>query len=162
MAEREQTWFLPTLSLVLTLALSLVPLPHAISSFRPDWVAVVLLYWSLTSPRRFSLLTAFWMGIVLDTLSGSLLGQHSLALLVIVYVAERLHLRIRVFPISQLGLVVLGLLGLYEFILFWIDGVAGRTVPLSERWGPPLAGTLVWLALLAVFDTGRREAHARL
>ena len=160
--QRGPGWFLPALSLVLTLALSLVPLPHAISSFRPDWVAVVLLYWSLTAPRRFSLLTAFWMGIVLDTLSGSLLGQHALALLVIVYVAERLHLRIRVFPVSQLGLVVLALLGLYEFILFWIDGVAGRTVPLSERWGPPLAGTLVWLALLAVFDSGRREAHARL
>jgi rod shape-determining protein MreD len=162
MAKREHSWFVPALSLVLTLALSLVPLPHLISSFRPDWVAVVLLYWSLTSPRRFSLLTAFWMGIVLDTLTGSLLGQHSLALLVIVYVAERLHLRIRVFPVSQLGLVALALLGLYEFILFWIDGVAGRTVPLSERWGPPLAGTLVWLALLAVFDSGRREAHARL
>jgi rod shape-determining protein MreD len=86
----------------------------------------------------------------------------TLALLVIVYIAERLHLRIRVFPMSQLGLVVLALLGLYEFILFWIDGVAGRTVPVSERWGPPLAGTLVWLALLAVFAGGRREAHARL
>jgi rod shape-determining protein MreD len=162
MAERSHGLFVPALSLVLTLALSLVPLPHAISAFRPDWVAVVLLYWSLTAPRRFSLLTAFWMGIVLDTLSGSLLGQHALALLVIVYVAERLHLRIRVFPVSQLGLTVLALLGLYEFILIWIDGVAGRTVPLSERWGPPLAGTLVWLALLAVFDSGRREAHARL
>jgi rod shape-determining protein MreD len=45
------------------------------------------------------------MGIVLDTLSGSLLGQHALALLVIVYIAERLHLRMRVFPMSQLGLV---------------------------------------------------------
>ena len=162
MAEREHSWFVPALSLVLTLALSLVPLPSAISSFRPDWVAVVLLYWSLTAPRRFSLLTAFWMGIVLDTLSGSLLGQHAFALLVIVYLAERLHLRIRVFPMSQLGLVVLALLGLYEFILFWIDGVAGRTVPLSERWGPPLSGTLVWLVMLAVFDSGRREAHARL
>jgi rod shape-determining protein MreD len=162
MAEREHSWFVPALSLVLTLALSLVPLPHAISAFRPDWVAVVLLYWSLTAPRRFSLLTAFWMGIVLDTLSGSLLGQHALALLVIVYLAERLHLRIRVFPVSQLGLTVLALLGLYEFILFWIDGVAGRTVPLMERWAPPLTGTLVWLALLAVFDSGRREAHARL
>ena len=91
------------------------------------WVAVVLLYWSVTAPRRFSLLTAFWMGIALDLLSGSLLGQHALALLVIVYIAERLHLLIRVFPLSQLGLTVLALLGLYEFILFWIDGVAGVT-----------------------------------
>jgi rod shape-determining protein MreD len=162
MAERQHNWFVPALGLLLTVALALVPLPRAISAFRPDWVAVVLLYWSLTAPRRFSLLTAFWMGIVLDTLSGSLLGQHALALLVIVYLAERFHLRIRVFPLSQLGITVLALLGLYEFILFWIDGVAGTTVPLIERWAPPLTGTLVWLALLAVFDSGRREAHARL
>jgi rod shape-determining protein MreD len=162
MAARNQSWFVPAFSLVLTLALAVVPLPGAIAPFRPDWVAVVLLFWSLTAPRRFSLLTAFWMGIVLDTLSGSLLGQHAFALLVVVYLAEHFHLRIRVFPLSQLALTVLVLLGLYEFILFWIDGVAGRTVPVIERWAPPLTGTLVWLALLAFFDRGRREASARI
>jgi rod shape-determining protein MreD len=161
MADRH-SWFVPALSLVLTLALAVVPLPATIAPFRPDWVAVVLLLWSLTAPRRFSLLTAFWMGVVLDTLTGSLLGQHAFALLVVVYLAEHFHLRIRVFPISQLALTVLVLLGLYEFILFWIDGVAGRTVPVIERWAPPLTGTLVWLALLAFFDRGRREASARI
>jgi len=123
---------------------------------------VVLLYWSLMAPRRFSLLTALWMGIALDTLSGALLGQNALALLVIVYLAERFHLRLRVFPVSQLAFTVLVLLGLYEFILFWIDGVAGRTVPLVERWLPPLTGTLVWLAMLVFFDRGQRQARARI
>jgi rod shape-determining protein MreD len=101
------------------------------------------------------------MGIALDTLSGSLLGQHALALLVVVYVAERFHLRLRVFPVSQLAFTVLLLLGFYEFILFWIAGVAGRTVPLIERWAPPLSGTLAWLALLALLDPGRRQERAR-
>jgi len=80
---------------------------------------------------------------------------------VIVYLAERFHLRIRVFPASQLAIVVLLLLGLYEFILFWIDGVADRTVPLIERWAPPLTGTLLWLVMFTFFDAGRREARAR-
>jgi rod shape-determining protein MreD len=57
---------------------------------------------------------------------------------------------------------VLILLGLYEFILFWIDGMAGRTVPLTERWVPPLTGTLVWVALYMLFDRREREAPARL
>jgi rod shape-determining protein MreD len=161
MARAERSWFVPALSLGLTLVLAVVPLPSTIAPFRPDWVAVVLLYWSLTAPHRFSLLTAFWMGIALDTLSGSLLGQHALALLVVVYVAERFHLRLRVFPVSQLAFTVLLLLGFYEFILFWIDGVAGRTVPLIERWAPPLSGTLAWLALLALLDPGRRQERAR-
>jgi rod shape-determining protein MreD len=150
------------LSLVATLALAAVPLPDAIAPYRPDWVAVVLLYWSLMAPRHFSLLTAFWMGLALDTLSGALLGQNALALLVVVYLAEKFHLRLRVFPISQLAFTVLLLLGLYEFMLFWIDGMAGRTVPLIERWLPPLTGTLVWIAMYMMFDRRERAAPARL
>lgn len=152
----------PALSLLVALVLAVVPLPQSIEAFRPDWVAVVLLYWSLISPRRYGLLTAFFMGLALDTLSGALLGQHSLALLTIVYLSERFHLRIRVFPASQLALTVVGLLALYEFILFWIDGVAGRTVPLIERWGPLLTGACLWLLVLAFFERGRQEAAARM
>jgi rod shape-determining protein MreD len=153
---------LPAISLVLTLALGVLPLPDAVEPLRPEWVAVVLLYWSLMTPRRFSLLTALWMGLAIDTLSGALLGQNALALLVIVYLADRFHLRLRVFPVSQLAITVFVLLCLYEFVLFWIDGIAGRSVPLAERWVPPFTGTLVWVALLFVFGGGRREVRARL
>jgi len=162
MAARRNNWWASTLSLVLTLALVAVPLPDSVAPLRPDWVAVVLLYWSLMAPRHFSLLTAFWMGIALDTLSGALLGQNALALLVVVYLAEKFHLRLRVFPMSQLAITVFLLLGLYEFILFWIDGMAGRSVPLVERWVPPLTGTLVWVLLYMMFDRREREAPARL
>ncbi len=161
MAARSN-WLASISSLVATLALAAVPLPNVVAPARPDWVAVVLLYWSLMSPRHFSLLTAFWMGIALDTLTGALLGQNALALLVVVYLAEKFHLQLRVFPLSQLAITVLLLLGLYEFVLFWIDGMAGRTVPLVERWLPPLTGTLAWGALYVLFDRREREAPARL
>ena len=161
MAARRN-WFASISSLVATLALAAVPLPNVVAPARPDWVAVVLLYWSLMAPRHFSLLTAFWMGIALDTLTGALLGQNALALLVIVYLAEKFHLRLRVFPLSQLAITVLLLLGLYEFVLFWIDGMAGRTVPLVERWLPPLTGTFAWGVLYVLFDRREREAPARL
>jgi rod shape-determining protein MreD len=162
MARAQRQWWMSILSLVATLALASMPLPDAVAPLRPDWVAVVLLYWSLMAPRHFSLLTAFWMGIALDTLTGALLGQNALALLVIVYLAEKFHLRLRVFPLSQLAITVLLLLGLYEFILFWIDGIADRTVPLVERWVPPLTGTLVWIGMYMLFDRREREAPARL
>jgi rod shape-determining protein MreD len=161
MAARRH-WWVSMLSLAATLALAAVPLPDSVAHFRPDWVAVVLIYWSLIAPRQFSLLTAFWMGIALDTLTGALLGQNALALLVVVYLAEKFYLRLRVFPVSQLAITVLILLGLYEFILFWIDGMAGRTVPLNERWLPPLTGTLVWVVMYVFLDRREREAPARI
>ena len=162
MAAARRQWWTSTLGLVVTLALASMPLPDAVAPLRPDWVAVVLLYWSLMAPRHFSLLTAFWMGIALDTLSGALLGQNALALLVVVYLAERFHLRLRVFPLSQLAFTVLLLLGLYEFVLFWVDGMTGRAVPLVERWVPPLTGTLVWVGMYMLFDRREREARGRL
>ena len=157
----QRHWWMSILSLAATLALASVPLPDAIAPFRPDWVAVVLLYWSLMAPRHFSLLTAFWMGIALDTLTGALLGQNALALLLVVYLAEKFHLRLRVFPISQLAFTVLVLLALYEFVLFWIDGIAGRSVPLIERWLPPLTGTLAWLGMYVLLDRREHQAPAR-
>src|SRR6185295_18824609 len=66
-------WVVPAISLVLTLVLGVLPLPEVVEPLRPDWMAVVLIYWSLMSPRKFSLLTAFWMGLAIDTLSGALL-----------------------------------------------------------------------------------------
>ncbi len=160
--DAARHWFVPTASVVIALVLSVVPLPESVAAFRPDWVAVMLLYWSLIEPRRYGLLSAFWIGLVLDTLSGTLLGQHSLALLVIVYLSQRFYLRIRTFPASQVAMLVIALLALYEFILFWIDGVAGNQVPLIERWGPVVTGGLLWLLVLVGIERGRREAEARM
>lgn len=161
MNGRTIGWRFPILTLVLALALTAVPLPAAIAAYRPEWVPLILIFWSLLAPRRFSLLTAFWMGLMLDTLSGALLGQHALALVVVVYLTIRFHLRIRVFPVWQLSVTVVLLLSLYEFVLFWVDGVAGRTVPLAERWAPLLASAVVWPLILAYLDHYRRDAQVR-
>jgi rod shape-determining protein MreD len=155
-------WFAPAASVVAALILAVVPLPETLAPFRPDWVAVVLLYWSLIEPRRYGLLTAFWLGIVLDTLSGSLLGQHSLALLLIVYLSQRLYLRIRAFPASQVATIVIALLAAYELVLFLIDGFSGRQVRLIERWGPVVTGGMLWLLVLAVVERSRQAAEARM
>jgi rod shape-determining protein MreD len=162
MARRTSHWFAPAATVAVALMLAIIPLPEGARPFRPDWVAVVLLYWSLIEPRRYGLLTAFWLGIVLDTLSGSLLGQHSLALLIIVYLSQRLYLRIRTFPASQVAILVIALLATYELVLFLIDGFAGRQVPLIERWAPVVTGGMLWLLVLAVVERSRQAAEVRM
>jgi rod shape-determining protein MreD len=161
MARRSIGWRFPVLTLVFALALTAVPLPSPIAPYRPEWVPLILIFWSLLAPQRFSLLTAFWMGLMLDTLSGALLGQHALALVVVVYLTIRFHLRIRVFPVWQLSVTIVLLLALYEFVLFWVDGVAGRTVPLIERWAPLAASAVVWPLILIYLDHYRRDAQVR-
>ena len=149
------------ISLISALALAIVPLPAAVAAYRPDWVPIVLVFWSLMAPERVGLLTAFLMGLALDTLSGALLGQHALAMVTVVYLSMRFHLRIRVFPIWQLSVTVILLLTIYEFMLFWIDGVVGRSVPVIERWAPIVSGALVWPLILSYLNSVHDDTQTR-
>ena len=148
-------------SLVLALALSVVPVPQGIALFKPDWVAVLLIYWTITQPFRFGLFTAFAMGLALDVLTGDLLGQNTLALITVVFLSLRFHLRIRAFPVSQIVGSVIVMLALYQFILFWIDGVAGRSVGPLARIGPVVSGSILILIALVTRDTGERNTRTR-
>ena len=161
MRDPNTDWILPISSFILALALAVIPLPAAVAAFRPDWVPLVMIYWALVTPERFGLLTALWLGLALDTLSGALLGQHAIAMLVVVYLSLRFHLRIRVFPIWQMTMTVFAMLAIYEFVLFWVDGVAGRTVPYIERWAPVLTGALLWPLVLGTLDRVRQDNQAR-
>ena len=131
-------------TIIVSLMLMVVPLPDWAEPFRPDWVALTLIYWAMMMPRTWSVGIAWLVGIILDVAQGTILGQHALALCFIVFVTVRFHLLIRVFPMQQLAATVFAILALYQFILFWINGVAGVYVDAVSYWGPVITGTLFW------------------
>lgn len=144
MSERTPTAVAGMVSLLAALMLAIVPLPAQAGGLRPDWVLLALVFWCLALPSRFGLVWAFALGLLLDTLTGALLGQHALALLLVTYLVLHFRLRLRVFPLLQLTIAVAVLLALYQFTLFWIDGVASRGVPPSRYWLPVITGSLAW------------------
>ncbi len=132
------------ITIVVALILTVVPLPDRIATLRPDWVVLTMFFWAMMLPRQWSILSAWTIGLMVDVAQGTLLGQHALAMSVVVFITVRFHLLMRVFPLSQLTLTVFALLTLYKFLLFWINGVAGYEAPLMRYWGPVLSGTLLW------------------
>ena len=131
-------------TIIIAIMLTVLPLPDWADPFRPDWVALTLIYWAMMMPRTWSVGTAWIIGIVIDVAQGTILGQHALAMCVIVFMTVRFHLLMRVFPMQQLTATVFAILTLYQFILFWINGVAGVDVPLVDYWGPVITGTILW------------------
>ncbi len=152
----RQTPFVITM--VLALMLSIAPIPDWASPYRPDWVALALIYWTMMSPKSYSVGIAWIVGLVLDVAQGTLLGQHALVLSLVVYVTVKFHLQLRQFPLLQLSATVLALLGLYQFILFWINGVAGVNAPSVTYWGPIISGALIWPVLTLLLTSVRRQA----
>ncbi len=142
-------------TVLLALTLTLVPLPENLAPFRPDWVVLILIYWAMTAPGDYNVGSAFVIGILLDVAQGTLLGQHALALCVIVYITIKFHLLMRVFPLLQLTATVFTLLALHQFLLFWINGVAAVTAPAIAYWAPVITGAIVW-PFLSMFLSGVR------
>ncbi len=142
-------------SFVFGLLLTMMPLPDAADAFRPDWLAMLVIFWAMQLPRTWSVGSAWIIGIVLDASQGTLLGQHALALCCVAFITVRFHLLMRVFPIPQLTATVFPILAIYQFLLFWINGVAGVHAPSIAYWGPVISGTLLWPVVMT-FLSGMR------
>ncbi|MHB8405604.1 MAG: rod shape-determining protein MreD [Gammaproteobacteria bacterium] len=152
--RRRANWVI-VVTYVAALLLSIWPLPDWAEPFRPAWLVLTTVYWCLFLPHRVGLLVTFVVGILMDSLTGSLLGEHALALLLVAWVTLKLHLQIRVYPWWQQTLVVLSLMLLYTFVLFWVDGMLGYTQGSLLRWMPVLITTLLWpwvMQLLSVLQ----------
>ena len=154
MASPEATarhWFVGV-TLVVALALTVVPLPQSLAIARPDWVALTVIYWAIFAPHRLPLWVVMLFGLALDTLYGTLLGLHALALVVVAYPAMRLCLRLRVFSWAQLAASVTALIVLYEFVLLWSNGVAGLSTQGIDYWLPIVTSAVAWPFILYILD----------
>ena len=67
MSRGEGSRRLPVVvSIIVSLMLMVVPLPDWALPFRPDWVALTLIYWAMMLPRTWIVGSAWLIGIVLD------------------------------------------------------------------------------------------------
>lgn len=157
--HQEPIFTMVILSIVICMALAIVPLPNWANTFRPDWVPLIMIYWLLVHPHRVGIGAAWLSGLVLDALKWALLGQHALAMALVGFLTLRFRLRIRVFPVWQQMTSIALIIAVYQFTLYWIDGVQGETVPLIDRVGAVVASALAW-PFITVFLSGFRHGRS--
>jgi rod shape-determining protein MreD len=146
------------LTFIAGMILMILPLPDWVRIYRPDWVALILIYWSMALPKRVGLWSALIIGLLVDSLLGTLLGQHALALVVITYLNLNVYLRIRVLSLIQQSFYVFSLLAISQLIIAWMDGIMGLTVPVEAIFGAPFIGMLMWPWAFVILRDIRRKA----
>jgi rod shape-determining protein MreD len=147
------------LSFVVGLMLTALPMPEWASLWRPAWVALVLIYWCMALPSRSGVVLGWSVGLLLDVMTGALLGQHAFALAVTAFIAHKLHQRVRVLPILQQGITVFGLVFVFQALVLWINGVKGMPVTLAAYLTAPLVSAFLWPWIFVLLrDTRRRLA----
>ena len=132
------------LSFIAAFIFSMIPLPQLLQSVRPEFVLVVLIYWCIALPNRIGVGIGWITGLFFDVSSDAILGQHALTFALIVYLAIKLHQRIRVFPIWQQALTVFVLMMLQGTLILWIKGMIGNAPPISVLILPAISTALFW------------------
>lgn len=157
MTTRRPTghWIIAS-SFLLAFLLASIPLPGGLDRFRPDWVAMVLIYWCMALPYRVGIGTGWLVGLLVDVGRGALLGQHALAFATLAYLTVQTHRRIRVFTPWRQAFSVLVFLLIEQFLVFWISGVIGY--PPRDGWylAPAVGGMIGWPLLFVVLRDVRR------
>lgn len=141
---------------LVALILTIIPMSDAVRYLRPDWVGLVLIYWCLALPERVGVSSGWLLGLLVDLLTGTLLGQHALSLTVVAWLALKFHQRVRLFPVWQQAFIVLVLLVLHQLLALWISRIIGRPAAPWYFWTPSLISMLLWPPVFATLRTLRR------
>jgi len=152
-------WFI-VLTLVLALVANLVPLDGMALALRPDFLALVLLYWCIQEPRFVGVGVAWTMGLAMDVGDATLLGQHALAYAVLAYAAEFFRRRVLRFPLWQQAAQVAVLLVLTALIVLLVRFVGGAAMPRWTYAAPPFVGALLWPLVSVLLQWPQRPSRS--
>lgn len=93
---------------------------------RPDFVALVLLYWCMHKPWRFGIGLSWAVGILADVANASLFGQHALAYTLLAFGGVVLNHRLQMFDLRQQTFQVFGIITMtyvvYALIHWQVNG----------------------------------------
>ena len=110
-------------SFIVAFLLSTFPIHVKWHWLRPEFVALMVIYWSIYTPENFGIFTAWCLGLLQDIVEFGLLGQHALVLAIIAYLCQLSSRRILHYTIWQQAGCVCLLLIIYLSFDHWIAGI---------------------------------------
>lgn len=132
-------------SYLFAVLLAIVPLPDWGQAFRPEWLALVLIFWTVSSADRVGVVGAWWLGLGMDVIYGSLLGQYALGYAFIAFIALKIHQRFRFYLLWQQSVFIFFLLLAFKTIIIVIRGMAGfDSSGAAAFWFPLVSSMLAW------------------
>lgn len=147
-------------SIVAALMLNGLPWQGLALMLRPDFVAMLLLYWCMHKPMRIGIGLAWAVGIFADVADASLFGQHALTYTLLAFGGIVLHRRLQMFDLRQQTSQVFGLFALtytvYALVHWLVNG--------DVIWGYFLgciSSTLLWIPLSLVMHGLRQIRVSR-
>lgn len=131
------------ISLLVALALNFVPVDRFFAA--PDFVALVVAFWSVREPHRVGLGTGFLLGAIVDVVHGAVMGQHALAYVLLAYVANTGSRRLLWFSPVEQALHMMPLFLLCQVLMLVIRMAAGARFPGWDYFFASFTTAMLWI-----------------
>jgi rod shape-determining protein MreD len=134
-------------TLIAALLANFLPWSGVVLAIKPDFVALVVLYWCIEQPRKVGFSAAWMLGLIMDIADGTLFGQHALAYSILAYAGIVLHRRVLGFSGTPQVLHVVILLLMNDLIVLVVRLLAGADFPGFQYLAGSLIAGALWLPL---------------
>jgi rod shape-determining protein MreD len=148
-----------TSSLVLAFLLNLLPWGHWVGV--PDFVALVLVFWSIHQPRKVGIGIAFMMGLLMDVHDASLLGENALSYTLLSYFSIMIHRRVLWFKIPTQAAHVLPLLLFMQTVQLVVRMLVSGKFPGWSYFLESIVAAALWPVVSAILLAPQRRAIDR-
>ncbi len=140
--------------------LAIMPLPDWAVELRPEWVTLVLIYWAMTAPAKVGITAAWFTGLLLDVSYGTLMGQHAIGMVLVIYVIHIQHQRLHMASLLQQAIVIFALLFVKQLLTLWVDGMLGRAPDSWLYFMPTITSTILWPWIYMILKELQRKYTA--
>ncbi len=117
-------------TIIVALLLMILPLPEWAVAYRPNWILLVIVFWIVYAADSMGITVAWVVGICLDLLSGSTLGQHPVALMVCAFIIIQVQQSFKIYPMGKQCFLIALLVLIYLAITRWLFG----DTPIINDW----------------------------
>jgi rod shape-determining protein MreD len=154
--EQRGVWVIG-LTFLAAFLLAVIALPQWSLWARPEWLALVLIYWTIALPHRVGIFTGLIVGVLLDSIEGAVFGQNAFSLMVVALLSLVLYQRLRVFNVLQQAGTVFILVGINQLICQWVQNLQGRGTDSLLFLLPAFSSAMIWPVVFHVLRSLRRH-----
>ena len=146
------------LTILAAILLSILPIPKWATPFWPVWPLLALIYWCLALPEKYGIKFAWCIGILMDLLKNTLIGQHALAYTLTIYMVAYFYPRFRIHSLLEQSIGISIFLFPYFFLTIWIEGMLYPQTITWQQWTPIISSALLWPWVFSILRLVRHRA----
>jgi rod shape-determining protein MreD len=129
---------------IVALSLAILPIPALFTAFRPPWILLLVLYIEYFLPGKFKISALLFVGLLLDVLLSTVIGEHSFALLLVTWIASSKSRRFQFFSMMQQICLIGFFCLLYQSAISLTDALLGFNYSALSPLGSALSGMFFW------------------